>query len=244
MNNISVILPYFNNESHIEETLNSLTQQTYKSFEVIFVNDVSTDTSESIINNWLKTNDIKHQHIKNQINLGVAESRNIGLEHVNTDWIYFLDADDTISPFTFDYMIQQVAGIDGVIAPMNKFTPNKVENLFASELEIEHLTNETNPNAFLRRNTVCGILFKKSIIELNKIRFESKLRLFCDYSFSIEYQKHVNQFVRIKIVVFIIEERFMILLISRIYQEQNSIKCLFITAKDISMLEIEHLITV
>ncbi|QNR07489.1 bifunctional glycosyltransferase/CDP-glycerol:glycerophosphate glycerophosphotransferase [Macrococcoides canis] len=198
MNNISVIIPYFNNESHIEETLTNLSQQTYKSFEVIFINDASTDATETMINQWLTNNNIKHQHIKNEKNLGVAESRNIGLDNAQTDWVYFLDADDSISPFTFEYMVKQIAGTDGVIAPMNKFTPNKIEKIFESELEVEQLTNETNPNAFLRRNTVCGILFKKSIIDNNDIRFGPQLRLFCDYSFSVEYQKHVNKFARIK----------------------------------------------
>ncbi|QYA40723.1 CDP-glycerol:glycerophosphate glycerophosphotransferase [Macrococcoides caseolyticum] len=198
MDKISVIIPYYNSEDYIIDTLHSLDQQEYKDFEVILINDHSNDQSETLIQNWIKDKNLNIKHLYNEENAGVAYSRNRGLEYASGEWIYFLDADDTISPFTLKYMYEHTEGLDGVIAPMNKFTVKKVERISEVELETETMSNETNPNAFLRRNTVCGILYKKSIIDEHQIKFNEKLRLYSDYAFSVEYQKHVNAFIKIK----------------------------------------------
>ena len=93
--NFSIIIPVFNSESFINETITSLIKQNYKDIEIIIVNDCSTDNSSKIINRIKK----KYQKfdfkiINNKKNKGVAFSRNIGLNLAKGDYIIFLDSDD------------------------------------------------------------------------------------------------------------------------------------------------------
>lgn len=88
----SVVIPVYNKEKYIEKTIQSVILQNYKDFEVIFVNDGSTDSSESIVKRHLKKN--SHFSLVNQINMGAAEARNSGTLKAVGNYIAFLDADD------------------------------------------------------------------------------------------------------------------------------------------------------
>jgi glycosyltransferase involved in cell wall biosynthesis len=87
---LSVVIPLFNKEKFIEQTLRSVLNQTFQDFEVIIVNDGSTDNSREIVKNFLDTRII----IVDQENLGLSAARNTGIEKAKFDFIAFLDADD------------------------------------------------------------------------------------------------------------------------------------------------------
>lgn len=86
----SIIIPLYNKENHIEDTLKSVLNQTFTDFEIIIINDGSTDNSLDKANT-LKDSRIKIFTIKNQ---GVSYARNYGIKKANADYIAFLDADD------------------------------------------------------------------------------------------------------------------------------------------------------
>ena len=88
---ISIIVPVYNAEKYIEETIKNLQQQTYKNYEIIFIDDKSTDRSVEIIKKYLDDNLILIQNDKNE---GPAISRNKGLDNANGRYICFQDADD------------------------------------------------------------------------------------------------------------------------------------------------------
>ena len=92
---ISIIIANYNNERYIEDTLISLKEQSYKNFEIIVVDDCSTDKSPSIIKNFISLYphiDIKY--IQNKKNIGAANTRNVGIEFASFEWISILDGDD------------------------------------------------------------------------------------------------------------------------------------------------------
>lgn len=91
---ISIIIPLYNKEEYIKETLLSCTTQLYDNFEIIVVDDGSTDASSQIVNSF---NDSRLSYYK-QVNAGVSVARNFGALKANGDWLYMLDADDTIFP--------------------------------------------------------------------------------------------------------------------------------------------------
>lgn len=93
---VSIIIPFFNEEYYLYETLNTVFNQTYKKWELILVNDNSTDNSVNKIKNFIKDKRIKLIH--NKHNFGPAKSRNIGLKHVKGEYICFLDSDDLWHP--------------------------------------------------------------------------------------------------------------------------------------------------
>ena len=91
---ISIIIPLYNKESRISDTLHSVLQQTEQDFEIVVVNDGSTDHSVQIVNSF------RDERIRlfNQENGGPSKARNTGMREANGDWIMFLDADDELTP--------------------------------------------------------------------------------------------------------------------------------------------------
>lgn len=101
---ISVVIPVYNVEEYLEESLNSILNQTFKDFEVICINDGSTDNSLSILNKF-KEKDIRIKII-NQKNLGNGGARNTGLRQAIGDYVYFFDADDLLLPNALELMYE------------------------------------------------------------------------------------------------------------------------------------------
>lgn len=101
---ISVVIPLYNKEHEIVETLQSVLNQTYSDFEIIIVNDGSTDNSIS------KVNTIKDPRIKifSKNNEGVSIARNFGVEKASFDYIAFLDADDLWYPNHLETLQQMI----------------------------------------------------------------------------------------------------------------------------------------
>lgn len=94
---VSIIMPAYNAENYIEESINSVLEQTYENYELIIVNDCSTDSTAEIISNYsIETNKIIS--VNNEINLGVAETRNKAISLASGKYIAFLDSDDIWHP--------------------------------------------------------------------------------------------------------------------------------------------------
>ena len=87
---ISVVIPLYNKEKYIKRAIESVLNQTFQKFEIIVVNDGSTDKSAEIVQN------IKDPRIRliNQKNAGVSAARNRGIQEAKYEYIAFLDADD------------------------------------------------------------------------------------------------------------------------------------------------------
>lgn len=102
---ISVIIPIYNSEKYLKETIESILNQTYKNLEIILINDGSKDDSLEIIKEY-KTKDERIKII-DQKNAGVSAARNIGIKNATGDFIAFNDADDISMPERFDRQISE-----------------------------------------------------------------------------------------------------------------------------------------
>ncbi len=97
MSKISIITPAYNAENYIGETIKSVKNQTYKDWEMIVVDDCSTDYTSMLVSEYAK-DDPRIRLIKAPQNGGVAKARNLGLEHAIGDYIAFVDSDDLWKP--------------------------------------------------------------------------------------------------------------------------------------------------
>ena len=88
---VSIIMPSYNTGRFIAETIQSVIDQTYTKWELIIVDDCSTDNTDAIVNGY---NDDRIRYIKNRKNSGAAFSRNLAIREANGEWIAFLDSDD------------------------------------------------------------------------------------------------------------------------------------------------------
>ena len=92
---VSVIMPSYNTADYINIAIQSVQEQTYKNWELIVVDDCSTDNTDKIL---LKISDERIRVLKNETNLGAAASRNRALREAKGQWIAYLDSDDIWSP--------------------------------------------------------------------------------------------------------------------------------------------------
>ncbi len=201
----SYIVPVYNGETYLEECLDSILRQTANDFEIILINDGSTDTSAAICYDYAQKD--SRIRVIHQANAGVAASRNLGIELAKGEYLCFIDSDDIIASTFFEslYNAQCEHKVDVSITKFYRFnkngmnkTANKLnDGYYEKELLHEHCLCRV---ASLDKNLGSvdifffgfgGILYKrKKIKDLNIkfppcIRYEDTLFLM-DYLLSCE----------------------------------------------------------
>ena len=107
---VSIIIPCYNASEYIAKTLSSVAKQTHLEYEVIIVDDGSTDNSKEII---LKSDSLKTKYFFKE-NEGVSKARNYGLTKTNGEFILFLDADDLLNPNFLKDRISSLTNSDAI----------------------------------------------------------------------------------------------------------------------------------
>ncbi len=97
-NNVTVIICCFNAEAYLKETLLALTKQEFKEFDILIIDDSSTDNTLRLARSFIAANNIKADIITFDINKGIANARKYALEYINTTYYIFLDSDDIPYP--------------------------------------------------------------------------------------------------------------------------------------------------
>lgn len=173
---ISVIIPVYNAEKYLSRCLNSLISQTFKDFEVICINDKSSDNSLEILKEFSKK-DGRIKVIDNEKNLGAAFTRNAGMDIAKGKYIYFIDADDYIDEKYLECMVQKIEQKDcDVVLNLSIYSEsngNSAEYKHPSVPEIniegEFIDKITNINDF--PGVLWARLYKKSFLNEHNLRF-------------------------------------------------------------------------
>ena len=176
---ISVIVPIYNAEKYLCHTIDSVLQQTFRDFELLLVDDGSTDTSGTIIDNYSHDDArIKSLHKENG---GVSTTRNLGLDNAIGEYVCFLDSDDYMYPDNLETMYKEVQGFDLLIC---NYAQGKRENFINIKRNntIRERVEAKNKLELSQRiydidvwyNAVCwNKMYLRSFIEKNKLRFRS-----------------------------------------------------------------------
>ncbi len=101
---VSVIIPMYNAEKFIRECLKSVLEQTFQDYEVVVVNDCSTDLSRQVVASYVKKFGDRLRIFDNEKNLGPGGTRNKGLQVSRGEYVFFLDADDLIAKDALEKM--------------------------------------------------------------------------------------------------------------------------------------------
>lgn len=177
---ISIIIPVFGVELYIEGCLLSITQQTYKNFEVILIDDGCLDKSVLIACTILERNNIEYKVIK-QKNQGQGIARDTGVRNCNGEWVVFIDADDTIAPCFLEILLQQALTSQSVVS-MSTYRMVDLENRFNfsfANSTFQIITQEEALLLFLKRKIpiiLPAMLISKSFLQENKITSRSGCR--------------------------------------------------------------------
>lgn len=134
---VSIIMPSYNTGKYIGKSIESVLNQTYQNWELIIVDDCSTDNTDKIVT---AINDTRIKYIKNTCNSGAAISRNRALREAKGRWIAFLDSDDLWMPkklekqirfmkiheYAFSYTNYEEIDIDGIVTGVKVSGPKKI----------------------------------------------------------------------------------------------------------------------
>lgn len=194
---ISIIVPVYNSEKFLEKCILSVLNQTFKEFELILINDGSTDRSKEICDYYRnKDNRVKVVH---KFNTGVSETRNIGLDISTGEYVCFIDSDDYIDSRMLEelYNYTENGYIDIIVSGMyferydNGSWENKIEYYEAYNIQqIKYLIKNLF-ESYLLYNPV-GKLYKKEIIDIHNIRFDKNMSFGEDPVFNCEFMKYIS----------------------------------------------------
>ncbi|WP_088242223.1 glycosyltransferase family 2 protein [Calothrix rhizosoleniae] len=182
MKKVSVIIPVYQAEKYIKLTLKSVFLQTYQNFEIIVIDDGSTDKSVEICENFQD----KRIHIIKQANRGVCAARNVGISHATGEYLAFLDADDQWIAEKLEKHVEHLNShpLVGISFSCSAFIDESGELL--GMYQIPQLDNIT-PALVLRRNPISNgsvpIIRKEALEEIKfqgNCYFDEQLKHFED----------------------------------------------------------------
>ncbi len=168
---ISVIVPIYNSERHLEKCINSILNQTYKNLEIILVDDGSTDLSPKMCDAFsVQDSRIKVIHQKNQRQ---AAARNTGIDVASGDYIMFVDSDDYIAHDMCEYLMNGALSYNADIAICGTINVHLNGNVYFKKERIETITmmnaeealrSYVDPENNLCSQSPCDKLYKKEVI--------------------------------------------------------------------------------
>lgn len=173
---ISVILPVYNTEKYVARCIESLIQQTCSDFEVLIVDDGSTDSSPEICDSYARADSrIRVYHIENS---GVSGARNYALERVEGDFISFMDSDDMVSPHYLEYLYKALVEHNASIATCHSVHFSDDEEIGTIDLTNNYTLIRSKDYSFrepYRHYAVWGALYKKDVVSNLKFSPEYKV---------------------------------------------------------------------
>lgn len=197
---ISIILPVYNAEKTVSSTIESILSQTYENFELIIINDGSSDSSDDICK--------KFQNADNRIvyisrtNEGVSKTRNEGISLSKGKYLMFIDADDKYKNNMLKTMLEKIRKCDMVICCYERVN---VKNRKITNVDFSKRSFNTNEFGImietLQRkklfNQVWNKIFIKNKILDNNLKFNETISLGEDLEFVLDYLEHCSNVVTI-----------------------------------------------
>lgn len=196
---VSIIVPVYNIEDYLTPCIESILNQTYPFFELLLVDDGSSDHSPEICDNFaLLDSRVKVIHKKNQ---GPSATRNRGIEESQGDFVVFVDSDDLIKPQMLEKMVRAITRYetDLVICGYERFRENWHQFfrlspysmvILQSKLELASVYNKPNTNMF--GISIWAKMYRAQIIKQHHVRFKENINYEEDCIFNLDYFQHVN----------------------------------------------------
>lgn len=189
---ISVIIPAYNAGAFIEGCINSVLNQTYQDFEIIVVNDGSTDNTLEILNRLAERD--KRIKVISQQNGGVSAARNTALKYASGEFITYVDADDSVPNDGFENMMSLMNDdVDMVVC-----SHNEVRIGMKPHLEAPAIYNgpEEITEGFKEYDSVVwwpwGKLLRRRIISDNNLQYDTNITFGEDHIFNLLFAKYIK----------------------------------------------------
>lgn len=190
MKKVSIIIPNYNNAKYLKRMLDSILCQSYKNYEVIFIDDGSTDNSVKIIKKLVKNEKIDIRIIE-QFNQNGSIARNKGIEIANGDYALFLDSDDELfDSNTLKNMVSKIKKSDLLLG--DHIIVDELNNQIGEYHKEKNILNYDNQYKYVEISPVpSSKLYVMSIIKNNGLYF-SNVRIGQDLNFFLKYLAHAK----------------------------------------------------
>lgn len=192
---VSIIVPVYNADKYLAGCLESVLNQTFHDFELLLIDDGSTDESGKICDEYEKKDArIRVFHKKNG---GVSSARNLGLDHISGKFFTFLDSDDELNVDTLENVIQLTEAhpnVDLIDFPVFHYNPSGVDGRLVAvneECMIHGDAGKTQYWFYCPRFESCGRLFRRDKVE--GLRFSANLRVGEDTVFFLSYYMNCGE---------------------------------------------------
>lgn len=185
---MSIIIPVYNVQDYIEETLNSLLNADVKETELVIIDDCSEDSTAEVISTWLETHQINFQLIINQKNCGPSTARNHGLSLARGKYITYFDGDDIAVSSVYsealdmmdchdiEFCILRASSFDHVTQNIYGFPDHNIwENIFNKGEEYKISTVVREPRIANLAPNVMSRIYKKDFLIEKKLVFPDGL---------------------------------------------------------------------
>lgn len=201
---ISIIIPAYNAERFIKESITSVLNQTYQDFEIIVIDDGSSDRTENICKKIIKADSRVHYYRKK--NEGVSSARNKGLELAKGKYIMFLDSDDMLTSNALLVLLKEIkkGKYDAVYGKhayyygkriLERTIRVKSGEYIYSDLKQKLLDDGTMTGMLF--GSVCGVLYRKEIISNSSLLFNLLMSVNEDGFFNLQF---IRNGARIKVI--------------------------------------------
>ena len=196
---VSIIMPVYNSEKTVKRAIESIINQTYLNWELIIVNDGSTDKTLEICSEYIDNLKIKIIDKKNE---GPSSARNLGINKASGKYIMFIDSDDIYESNIIEKMLNHITSDRMVCCNYYKINFEKKQykkiqqDIVVSNDKLQYFVEETQKNTLF--NIIWNKIYLKDIIVENNILFDEQIDFGEDLEFNIEYFKYVKSAYLIK----------------------------------------------
>lgn len=183
---ISVIVPVYNAERYLEECVRSILQQTYTNFELLLVDDGSTDNAPLLCDGFCQK-DLRVQ-VLHKPNGGVSSARNLGISCAKGKYLAFVDADDWVESDYLADLVDKIGDTDLAICGVADR-----ESWILTEEIVSTKELRTHPSRYAKHpyiNYSVNKLYRKSIVDTYKLTFPETMRRGEDAAFVASYLEH------------------------------------------------------
>ena len=204
---VSIVVPIYNAENYLRRCVDSILNQEYTDFELLLVNDGSTDASGDICEEY-GDQDPRVIVIQKE-NTGVSDSRNRALDRARGKYLQFLDSDDWITPDATRLFVRAAEeyGCDMVISDFYRVSGERLAQ--KGDIEEDKVMSRQEFASYMIENPAdfyYGVLwnkmYRRSIIEEYHIRMDTSISWCEDFLFNLEYIRHAESFFALQVPIY------------------------------------------
>lgn len=188
---VSIIIPVYNKKLYIKDCLAAIAKQSYTNYEVIIIDDGSTDGSSDVCD--FVAEEYPWARVIHQINKGVSAARNLGIREAKGEWVCFVDVDDYPLPNMLENMTRENASL--VVCNWSDENNGSCSTRFVEQRRVCTMRDDETlllctPDFF---KTIWNKLFRKDILRNNNIWYEESICHAEDALFSIDYYSSLDK---------------------------------------------------